>query len=194
VSWQAPNLARRPFLNTQPLRRVAVALSVAAIGLTAWNVLSYARTGSGAAARRAEISRLAEEASAARARLATLEGDLARWDLAAENQRAAFLNAEIERRAFGWNALFDRLAEAMPRDVRLRTLTPRPMDAGASGVAPVRLAIAAEARDAEAMLELVDRLFAHPAFASPNLERESRQRGGEIAFRSSVEYHPEAPR
>ena len=195
MSWQAPNLARQPFLNTQPLRRVAGALAVAAVALTAWNVDSYVRSGAGATARRAEIDRLTAEAAAARARLATLEDDLARRDLGAENRRAAFLNARIAQRAFGWNALLDRLAEAMPRDVRLRTLTPRPSGGSTDGAeAPVELVIAAEARDDEAMLELVDQLYAHPAFAGPNLQRESRQRGGDIAFNLTVEYRPEARR
>jgi Tfp pilus assembly protein PilN len=195
VSWQAPNLARQPFLNTQPLRRVAGALAVAAVALTAWNVHSYVRSGAGAAARRAEIEQLTAEAAAARARLATLEDDLARRDLGAENRRAEFLNARIAQRAFGWNSLLDRLAEAMPGDVRLRTLTPRPSGGGTDGAeASVELVIAAEARDDEAMLELVDQLYAHPAFAGPNLQRESRQRGGDIAFNLTVEYRPEARR
>jgi Tfp pilus assembly protein PilN len=195
MSWQAPDLARRPFVNTRPLRRIAVTLTVAAVGLTAWNALSYARAGAGAAARRAEIERLMAETSEARARLATIEADLSGRDLVAENRRAEFLNARIAERTFGWNALLDRLAEALPRDVRLRSLAPRPLPGAGGGAAgAVELALAAEARDAEAMLELVDRLFAHPAFDSPDLHRESRERGGEVAFRLTVTYRPETER
>jgi len=197
VSWQAPNLARRPFLNLRPLRRVAAALGVAGLALTAWNVSSYLRSGSDAAARVAEIARLDAEASAARERLATLEADLASRDLAAENRRAAFLNDRIAQRTFGWNRLFDRLAEALPRGVRLRSLTPRfAVVAGDGAGAPdgptgVVLALDAEATDGEAMLEMVDNLFAHPSFAAPNLARESRQRGGNIAFDLTVTYFPQ---
>lgn len=195
MSWQAPNLARQPFLNLRPLRRVAAALTLAGVALTAWNVVSYLRAGSGAAQRSAELARLTAETAAARARLATIESDLAARDLAAENRRAIFLNDRIAERTFDWNALFDRLAEVLPRGVRLRSLTPRLGAAPADGDAArpvVSLGLDAEAEDGEAMLELVDNLFAHPAFASPNLSRESRQRGGEIAFDLSVDYFPEA--
>jgi hypothetical protein len=191
VSWQAPNLAARPFLNLRPLARVATALAAAAVALTAWNVTSYVRAGSGAAARADELARLAAETTAARDRLATLTADLATRDLAAENRRALFLNERIAQRTFDWNALFDRLAEVQPRGVRLRRLTPRFAAAGEDGRAVVSLAVDAEAEDGEAMLELVDNLFAHAAFANPNLSRESRQRGGEIAFDLTVDYFPE---
>lgn len=195
MSWQAPNLARQPFLNLRPLRRAAAALTIVGLALTAWNVASYLRAGSGAAQRSAEMARLAAETAAARARLATIESDLAARDLAAENRRALFLNERIAERTFDWNALFDRLAEVLPRGVRLRSLTPRLGAAPADGDAArqkVSLALDAEAEDGEAMLELVDNLFAHSAFASPNLSRESRQRGGEIDFDLSVDYFPEA--
>lgn len=197
MSWQAPNLAQRPFLNLRPLRRVAVALAVVAVALTAWNVRAYLRSGSGAAARAAEIARLDEEARAARERLATLEADLANHNLVGENQRAVFLNERIAQRTFGWNALFDHLAEVLPRGVRLRSLTPRlvagdePPAAAADGLTVVSLVLDAEATDGESMLELVDNLFAHPAFAEPNLARESRQRGGNISFDLTVTYYPE---
>jgi len=190
VSWPAPNLAARPFLNRRPLVRVATALGVAAVALTTWNVASYLRAGSGAAARADELARLVAETAASRDRLATLTADLATRDLAAENRRALYLNERIAQRTFDWNALFDRLAEVQPRGVRLRRLTPRFAAGGDDGVV-VSLALDAEAEDGEAMLELVDNLFGHAAFANPNLSRESRQRGGEIAFDLTVDYFPE---
>ncbi|MCM2268618.1 MAG: hypothetical protein NDJ75_00775 [Thermoanaerobaculia bacterium] len=192
MNWQAPNLARRPFLHLRPLRRVAAALALVAVALTAWNVASYLRVGSGHAARVAELERLAAETAAARDRLATLTADLATRDLAAENRRAAFLNERIAQRTFDWNALFDRLAEVQPGGVRLRSLTPRFAAGATDGRAAVALTLDAEASDGEAMLELVDNLFAHPSFASPNLSRESRQRGGEVDFDLTVDYFPEA--
>ena len=58
MSWQAPNLARRPFVNLRPLRRTSIALTVVGVALTAWNAASYLRAGSGAAAKSAEVARL----------------------------------------------------------------------------------------------------------------------------------------
>jgi Tfp pilus assembly protein PilN len=197
VSWIGPNLARRPFLNLRPVHRTAAALTVAALLLTAWNVFSFEREGSGAAARAAAIAALERESGAARERLATIEADLARRDLDAENRRAAFLNARIEERTFSWNQLFDRLAEALPPEVRVRSLSPRVAGERrgrtASVRTPVELRIVGEAEDDEALLAFVDRLFAHPSFARPNLQNESRQNVGSLAFTLSVTFYPEPP-
>jgi len=198
VSWQAPNLAREPFVNLRPVRRTAAALTVLAVALTAWNVFTYERAGSGAAARSAEIARLERDIAAARDRQATIDSDLAARDLVAENRRAEFLNARIEERTFSWNQLFDRLSEALPRGVRLHSLTPRVATErgyrarrAASVRTPVVLRIVGEASDTEALLEFVDRLFAHPAFEKPNLESESRQSSNQLSFGLSVTYFPE---
>lgn len=201
--WQAPNLARDPFVNLRPLRRTATALAVAAVALTGWNAVSYLRAGSGAAQLESELARVTRETDEARTRLATIERDLAAHDLAAENRRAEFLNARIEERTFPWNRLFTRLAEAQPRGVRLRSLQPSfgkrrggtaaegSDGSGASG-GRVALAIQGEAEDGEALLEFVDRLFEHPAFDSPKLSREGKQGGELTSFTLSVVYLPEA--
>jgi hypothetical protein len=194
VSWQAPNLARRPFLNLRPVRRVAAVLAVAAVALTSWNVASYVRAGSGAAERAAELARLATETTAARERLATLEADLAGHDLAAENGSRA-LPQRPHRRA---HVRLERPARSArrgaARGVRLRSLAPR-FTASAAATdrrRVIALVLDAEASDGESMLELIDNLFAHPSFASPNLSRENRQRGGDITFDLTVDYFPEA--
>jgi hypothetical protein len=201
VNWQAPNLARDPFVNLRPLVRTSAALTVAALLLTGWNVVSYLRAGSGAAGLEGELARVTSETEAAKARLATIERDLAAHDLATENRKAEFLNARIAERTFSWNRLLTNLAAAAPRGVRIRSLSPsfgkvgsgaaaRPASAGASG--SVALAIQGEAEDGEALLEFVDRLFAHPAFDSPKLTREGKQ-GGEItSFSLNVAYLPES--
>lgn len=197
MSWSSPNLAQRPFLNLRPARRLGGALAVAALLLTGWNVWSSWRSGAGEAHQRSEIARLTAESAAARARLATLERDLATRDLAAENRRAEFLNARISQRTFGWNLLFDRLGETLPRGVRLRRLSPRLAQAGpgAAVAAPaetVQLELTGEAEDDESLLELVDRLFADPAFDSPDLHRENRDRSGTLQFTLTVSYLPGA--
>ena len=196
--WQAPNLAREPFLNQRPLVRATAALAFVALALTAWNVTSYLRAGSGAAHLEAEIEKAARETDAARARLTTIERDLAAHDLAAENRRAAFLNERIEERTFSWNRLFTRLAEAEPRGVRVRSLSPSfgkdaPVLTASGRRAPVALAIQGEAEDGEALLEFIDRLFEHPAFDTPKLSKEAHQAGGGLtSFSLSVTYLPEA--
>ncbi len=199
--WQAPNLAKAPFVNLRPLQRTVAVLALAAVVLTGWNAVSYLRSGSGAAALERELARLTLETTEARARLATIERDLSAHDLAAENRRAEFLNARIEERTFAWNQLFTRLAEAEPRGVRIRSLSPRfgKSRSGAEGSAAadgigtsVALSIQGEAEDGEALLDFVDRLFEHPSFDMPKLTSEGKQGSGVTAFNLSVNYLPKA--
>lgn len=209
MTWQAPNLAREPFENSRPARRVALALGLAALALTAWNVGTWWRTGAGAAERAHELERLTSTTAEAKERIATLESDLAAADLEQANEEVEFLNERIDERAFSWNRLLDELVEAMPAGVRLRQLSPR-REAGrtagagrrprrervASAVTEerdVELRIRGDAEDDEALLELVDRLFAHPAFRDPNLAGESRSSAGELTFELSVVYRPDLP-
>jgi hypothetical protein len=201
MSWQAPNLASRRYENLRPVRRVAGLLAALALLLTAWNVGTWWRTGAGAAEKRAELERLVQEAGQARARVETLERDLAAADLEAENRQARFLNARIDERAFSWNGLLDDLTEALPREVRLRQLAPqrearrgdeaaRPAALERPGARSVALRIDGEAEDGEAMLAFVDALFAHPRFAEPNLMRETERPTGLVEFDLTVEYRP----
>ena len=201
MSWQAPNLASQPFLNLRPLRRTAWTLAAAAFLLTAWNVVSYVRAGAGTVSRVAKLEKLETETAAARRKLATIDHGLAAIDLAAENQRAEFLNERIEERSFSWNELFDRLAATLPDGVRLRSLAPKVVSrkerTGHSRSAattggerpPVELTIRGEAEGDDELLAFVDRLFADPAFESPSLHRESREAGG-VAFDLTARYRP----
>lgn len=203
MAWQAPNLARVRFENLRPVRRVSAALALAAAALTAWNVATWHAAGAGAHEKTAELDRLSRETAAARSRVATLERDLAAADLEAENRRTGFLNARIDERVFSWNLLLDRLVETLPAGVRLRSLSPdtgrrgalRAPAAGAApppAAAPVELAISGEAQNDEALLELVDRLFADPRFGRPDLARQATRDDGVVVFDLTVAYRPDA--
>lgn len=194
-----PNLAREPFANTRPLRRLSALLWLLALALAAWNIQAYFASGAGATARRAELERLRTENVESRRRIDTLEADLRRADLERVNLQTEYLNQRIAERAFSWNLLFDDLVAVMPRQVRVQRLAPegfRDDRATRAGRAPhsaerrVALRISGEAGDDESLLEFVDRLFAHPAFDAPNLASESRNRTGGLDFELTVGYRP----
>jgi len=194
-----PNLARRPFANRRPLRRLALLLWALAAATTAWNVQAFLASDAGAAARAEQLERVRAQGEEARARIETLEADLARADLAALNLRTEYLNQRIAERAFSWNRLLDHLVEAMPRQVRVSRVAPEGFrDDGSlrTGRTPTSaerratLRLSGEASDDEALLEFVDRLFAHPAFDSPNLSSEARTRAGNLDFELTVGYWP----
>lgn len=199
MSWQAPNLARAPFENLRPLTRVSALLAALALVATVWNAATWARTGAIGAEKAAELDRLNRETAEANARIATLEEDLRAADLEAENERAEFLNERIAERAFSWNLLLDRLVEAMPAGVRLRQLSPAndPQRARRARNAPrpsgpetVTLRVSGEAEDDEALLGLIDNLFADRHFRAPDLASELTREDGLLQFELEVRYLP----
>ena len=199
MSWIAPNLAHAPFENLRPLRRISLALATLALLLTAWNVGTWLRTGAGAAEKGAELERLTLETEKRKAEIATLEAELSAVDLDAMNEQVEFLNERIADRAFSWNGFFDDLAEVIPPGVRIRQLaparqrgaerSPRRQARKTTGEV-VEISLTAEAEDGEQELELIDRLFAHPRFESPDLSRDAVRPGGPQEFAFVVLYHP----
>jgi hypothetical protein len=201
------NLARRHFANRRPALRATVALwllATAGVAANAWLYLRYLQ-GSGDRGRRlAEIDAgLVAEAHA----MEQSRGRLASLDLARQKAVVEFLNGKIDERTFSWSALFDRLARVLPDDVRILRLAPerdQPQSSGRRGrnrAAPaatesearvVRLQISCESKSDEGLLELVDRLFAHPAFSNVNLRQEARSKDGWLGFELSTDYLPDA--
>lgn len=199
--WQEPNLARNPFVNERPVRRLAILLWVLALlagGAGFWMSRSI-RLETGA--RVADLARLNAATVSDRDRAVRLEAELRSANLPAQNARAEFLNRRIAERSFSWNGLLETLTGAMPRGVRLVRLAPEGFtrergrvqaDAQTAATTRVALRIFGEAEETEALLEFVDRLFAHPAFDKPNLSRESARKDLKIQFDIAVDYLPQA--
>jgi hypothetical protein len=199
---RALDLAARPFVNRRPVVRLALLLWLAGGALLAGNLWLYWDFLAGRGdvhARRLEV----EEAIAIEERrISGLTGELAGYDLEAQNEQVAYLNQRIDQRRFSWSRLFDELAELLPRDVRIQSLTPGGTDAGGraaarrgadgAGDGRVVLGIQAEARSDEAILELVDALFADRDFERPNLIQQAAAEGGLVRFSLDTIYRPPA--
>lgn len=199
---RSPNLARRQFVNRRPVQRTALILGVLGgllLLVNLWLYVGYVQTRSSNATQLNDIeARITEENE----NLLTADRTLASADLRLQNELVWFLNQRIDERSFGWSVLFDRLAGLLPGDARLNSLTPqfsarqedqravRRGDFQGGGERPVTLAIQGTARDGEAVLELVDALFADPAFRDPNLSQENQTPRGEIAFSLTTSYLP----
>lgn len=200
-----PNLARRPFTNQRPVKRISwllVILGLVLLLVDLWLYTGYVTT------RRANATELTEiEASivAERQAMDTAARRLDGAEVAQQNELVGFINQRIAERTFGWSVLFDRLAYLLPQDVRLTSLAPtfgtseeprrRARTAAQRDALPpgrtVELRISALARQDEALLEFLDALFADPAFRNPNLAREAKQASGEVEFQLSVTYLPQ---
>jgi len=193
------NLARRPFVNERPVRRAAMLLLAAGLALAAVNGWLYTRYVVQRGANEGELNRLEAEIESEERRATALARQLAAADLTQQNDLVAFLNQRIAERTFGWSVLFDRLEELLPRDVRLVSLAPAEVDPERArpGTAPpavaaetrFNLAISGAARQPEAVLELIDALFADAAFRDPDLHQETF-RSGEVQFTLDVVYLP----
>lgn len=184
------NLARRPFVNTRPASRVALFLWIVGGVLLLSNVTLFYGYLSGSTEARAELAGKREAIEAEQRKIRQLEARLAGLELEEQNEQVEFLNRKIAERAFSWSLLFDRLAQVMPDDVRLIQLQPasiggddrpgsrpptsvrgrRPV--GSSERVPLNLQV--ESKSYEAFNQLVDSMFAHPAFDDPDFLRESR--------------------
>jgi Tfp pilus assembly protein PilN len=204
------NLARRSFVNSRPVVRTALLLWTVGVLLLLGNVFLFWSYLSGSSAKRAELARLEQSVQTQQKAVADLEGRLSRLDLERQNEQVAFLNRKIAERTFSWSLLFDRLSEVLPDDVRLIQLQPaaiagddrpgaRPVpsttlrgrrEPGTSDRVP--LFIQAESKSDEALSELVDRLFAHPAFEDPDVSRETRDEdnNNRLRFDLRVTYIP----
>lgn len=194
------NLARQPFLNESPVYRLAAGLSLLGVALLFINGLLYWRYQSSWAETEEALSKVREEIANEQQALSELARYFDGLDLAAQNERVAFLNQKIARRTFGWSLLFERLSTVLPAGVRLVRLGP---DLGVEAAGSSRrrevvteprvsLRIQGQARDGESLLEFYDALFESDAFEDPKLSGESQSQG-EIRFNMVVQYLPGEP-
>lgn len=200
---QGLNLARDPFLNKRPIRRIAALLWVLAVALLAVNGWSYWRHFVGQDRQQSELAELEPKIAEERQRLDSALDSLTRYDLSWQSEQVEFLNAKIAERTFSWSALFDHLSEVLPRNVRIERVTPHLTRTGHSRARPalrgpedeVELEFTGAAEKDEALLVLIDAFFAHERFRRPNLKVESRSKdGSEVGFSMTVTYKPVAPR
>lgn len=195
------NLAARPFVNARPVVRATIALWLLGGVLLVTSAVLYWSFFAGREDQRSELAEIDGAIAAERAEVRKLGDRLTEFELAGLNARVEFLNQRIAERTFSWSLLFDRLADILPGDVRLQNLSPRTVDgdrrggdasaAAADDSERVLLSIQAEARREEAILELLDALFADPVFEHPNLAQENRERGV-TRFTLTVIYLPQA--
>jgi hypothetical protein len=196
------NLARRPFVNSRPVKRLAILLWVLGVLLLAGNVSLFWRYLGSSEQTRAALARAERKTAAERRDVGALANRIAGMNLDQQNREVAYLNRKIAERTFSWSLLFDRLAEVLPDGVRLNQLSPQgPAEkeqqpsrsgpiASADKNSPVLVQILGEAKNDEALLLLVKRLFEHPSFADPDLAHEERIESGLLKFELKVKYLP----
>lgn len=194
------NLARAPFVNARPVVRVSAVLWALGALLLVANLLLFTGFRRSSRGRQAELELVRDQIAREQKRIGDLVAAVERARVPQLAQQVQFLNARIAERTFDWGLLFDRLADVLPWNVHVVSLSPVTVQVQGTGTArgaarAVRLApdrfrlnVAGVAQNDEALLAFVDRLFQHPAFQSPDLQRESRKDG--IGFDLAVTYLP----
>lgn len=193
------NLAREPFVNFRPIRRLTWILWVLAVLLLVANTVFYWRHFSGQGQRMDLLEELEAGIEGERAEIARLEQELAALDIDGQNRQAVFLNSRISQRVFSWSHLFDRLGEVLPEDVHLDRVSPRIDWTGSAGRSAastasaderVHIAVTGIAKSDTALLALVDGLFGHPSFVRPDLAHEAKRGQQQFEFSLDVIYLP----
>ncbi len=188
------NLAHKPFMNVRPLVRAIVLLGLGALALGAYDAWVYWQYFTGTTQSSRRLTDLSGQIEEARKTNATLTAQIASLDLGAQNEQVAFLNSKIEARSFSWSALFHRLSDLVPSDVRLVSLDPSAARKSRRqqvepGPRRIPLAIRGEAKSSESVMALLDSLFSDPAFARANLGEELVE-NGLVRFTVTVDFLP----
>jgi Fimbrial assembly protein (PilN) len=199
VSRAVIDLSARPFVNRRPVVRLSLLLWLVGVLLLAGNIWLYWDFIAGRGNLHSRLRDVNEKIAIEERRISSLSGELASFDLAAQNGQVTYLNRRIGQRRFSWSGLFDELSDLLPRDVRLTSLAPsaegdgrgrnrRTQQTDWTGTGRVELAIDAQARNDQAILDFVDALFADPRFERPNLTQQRESAPGAIDFNLRVYY------
>ena len=119
------NLSTRPFYNERIVRLWLVAIALATLAATAFNVsrvMRYSRSD----------TRLATQASQDESRVRELHQEAVRLRASVDPKQVDFAAADarqandlIDRRTFSWTELFNRFETTLPDDVRIASVKPR---------------------------------------------------------------------
>ncbi|HYH10058.1 MAG TPA: hypothetical protein VEK11_23615 [Thermoanaerobaculia bacterium] len=182
------NLASRPYRDYRPVYAAVVVLSLLTAFLMLNNVETYYRYTHETRNTRAKIASIEAQTRQERQSDATAQQRLKGLDLARLDAQTKFVNARLAQRAFSWSGLLDELESVLADDVRLLTIAPAFTEEG-----PIILSLRFEAKQANGMVETINRMHADPQFRNPFPANERRIEGGGYAFDLTVNYLPVAP-
>lgn len=192
------NLATRPFRNNTPLWLAYGIGLFAVVALGWWNYGDWHEAD-------AEIVSLQEQLDTHESRMARLrqksakaDADIARHDLPLLRTQTAKANDVIERKAFSWTRLFQRLESVLPNDVRMESIRPlfrvggrrsRGRDVDETGGIPVL--VEGSSKGVEPFFAFETALLDHPYFDRVEPQRLVDIEGNEWVFEVRFYYYPE---
>jgi Tfp pilus assembly protein PilN len=181
------NLATRPFYNVRAVQLVLLALTIIVVGFTVFNVVELLRLRASENALGSHASESEAEAQKLRADANRIRTQIDQKELEAVSAAAREANAIIDRRAFSWTELLERLEATLPADVRITTIQPR-LEEGV-----FRVMLAAQARRTEDIADFIEALEKTGGFKDVVPLRDSVDEEGLVETTLDAVYTP-APR
>ena len=182
------NLASKPRMNTRPVWVLTAVAVIVGLVLTAVNIrlfLTSNQTLEELIVRR-DMLLLEREALATEFSGHAKILDQVPWR--SLGARIDLVNEVLAEHRFSWSDLLEHLAEVLPWQVRVVSVSPSLGDDG------VTLSLEAVSKDREGFLDLLDRMVADPYFDNPSPNQETWPEGGrssEYIFKMRVTYLPE---
>lgn len=181
------NLSTRPFYNEHLVHLWLIAIAIATLAATAFNVsrvIRYSRSD----------TRLATQAARDEARAADLRQQAARLRASVDPKQVDFASADarhanelIDRRTFSWTELFNTFETTLPDEVRITSVKPR-IDRERGIV----LTINVVARSLDDVYTFIENLEATGAFANVRPAEEHPDEQGMILSSLEAPYLPGA--
>ncbi len=182
------NLASRPKLNTRPVWLVVACAGTIALILAAVNIRLYVVSNHAMSEQIARRDSLQIRRDALADELSSHASVLEKVPWAPFGARVRAVNTVLAEHQFSWTGLLDHLADVLPWQVRMVSVTPSSSDEG------TKLSLTAVSKDREGFLKLLDRMAEDPHFHEPIPKRETWPEGGksvEYTFSLTVQYLPQ---
>lgn len=181
------NLASKARLNTRPVWVLTGAAVLIGLVLTAVNIRLFLSSNQTLEEQIVRRDMLQLRRDALTGEFSGHAAVLERVPWRSLGARVNLVNDVLAEHRFSWSDLLDHLAEVLPWQVRVVSVSPSLDDDG------VTLALEAVSQDREGFLDLLDRMVADPYFDDPRPSRETWPEGGqssEYLFRMQVVYLP----
>ena len=183
------NLSTRPFYNDRAVRAALVALALAGLALTLFNVSEIVRLRTQSSDRRQTIAQNDRQASEMRDKALRIRQSIDREKLNAVQMAAREANVLIDRRAFSWTELLNQFQSTLPPDVRIGSVAPQVDTNGR-----MLVAMTVYSRRIEDLDGFMDALQNTKAFSEVLSRSDAPQEDGTLHSQVQAYYHaPQGP-
>ncbi len=182
------NLASKPRSNTRPVWILTGAAVLIGLVLTAVNIRLFLSSNQTLEEQIVRRDMLQMQRDALAGEFSAHSAVLEQVPWTSLGARVNLVNEVLEEHRFSWSDLLDHLAQVLPWQVRVVSVSPSLGDDG------VTLVLEAVSKDREGFLDLLDRMVDDPYFDDPLPSRETWPEGGkssEYLFRMRVIYLPD---